>query len=265
MRPERGWDRWLWKVVRGVLILACAGLPARADADRAMVDLELVLAVDVSGSMSVAELLVQRQGYVAALRHPDVAAALAIRGGVALAYVEWAGSNDQRVVVPWTVVADGAAAARFAGRLAAASLRPGFNSPAWMTGTSISHALLFAAGMFNNSLSSRVIDISGNGPNNTGGSLALVRDWVVAQGITVNGLSMAEHGGDFPIADYYENCVIGGQGAFALSVDEPEAFASTLRRKMVLEIATSLPWFTLAGWETPLAPPIDCASSEAAH
>ena len=232
-----------------------------------MVDLELVLAVDVSESMSRAELLSQRLGYVAALRHADFAGAVATRGGVAITYMEWAGANDQKIIVPWTVVSDAKAAESFASRLDAAPLRPDFGSAAWNTGTSISHALLFAAGMFNNSLSSRVIDISGDGPNNAGPFLGPVRDRVVAEGITINGLPIPARGGlnpPFPLDAYYEDCVIGGPGAFVLAVGEPDEFAAAVRRKMILEIAGPLPRFMLAGFELKTEPRIDCAAAEAA-
>jgi hypothetical protein len=243
--------------------IANACQPARADSGQPAVDLELVLAVDVSGSMSATELMVQRQGYVAALRHPDVAEAIAMRGGAAIAYFEWAGPSDQKIVVPWTVVADVASAEKFAARLAEAPLHPGFTSPAWMTGTSISEALLFASGMFRYPGANHVIDISGNGPNNGGSPMAAVRDWVVAQGVTINGLPVVDRGGNFPVAVYYKDCVVGGQGAFALAIDRAEEFASTLRRKIVLEIAAVRPRFALVAYEQ--APPrgTDCGVAEA--
>jgi hypothetical protein len=229
---------------------AFATFATEADADQ--VDLELVLAVDTSGSMSRAELLSQRQGYVAALRHPDFALALATRGSVAVAYVEWAGPNDQKVVVPWTVVSDAASAARLATKLEAAPLHPRFSSAPWEAGTSISEALLFSAELFVEPYASHVIDISGNGPNNIGHPLARARDMVVARGITINGLPIpGERGPDsgFPLAAYYENCVIGGPGAFALAVDDPSQFAAAVRRKMILEIAAAPPRPVLVAYQ----------------
>ena len=228
------------------------------------VDLELVLAVDTSGSMSKAELLIQRQGYIAALRHADVAAAIATRGAVAVAYVEWAGPDDQRIVVPWTVVSDAIDAARFADRIASAPLNPGFSSPPWRGGTSISRALLFAAGLFSFDGSNRTIDISGNGPNNSGGYLAPVRERVIARGITINGLPIARPGArisGYPIALYYEDCVIGGPGAFAITVDDPARLAAAVRRKLLLEIAVIPQRVIPASFVPAPGPRIDCAQA----
>jgi hypothetical protein len=232
------------------------------------VDLELVLAVDVSGSMSKAELLIQRQGYIAALRSDEVGASIAFRGGVALAYMEWAGPDQQRIVVPWTVVSDTANAEQFAEMLAAAPLQAGFGSAPWETGTSISRALLFAADMFSRGGASHTIDISGNGPNNSGDPLAPVREFVVARGIAINGLPIM--GPDlpasaFPLTVYYEDCVIGGPGALAVTVDHPARLASAVRRKLLLEIAAMPPQFTLVGFEPASEPRIDCALSETGH
>jgi hypothetical protein len=233
----------------------------------AQIDLELVLAVDVSESMSRAELTAQRSGYVAALRHPDFAAALAMRSGVTISYVEWAGPNDQRVVVPWTVVSNAATAEQLAGRLEAAPLHPHFDSPPWNTGTSISQALLFAAGMFASPYASRVIDISGDGPNNAGPFLDSVRDRVIALGIVVNGLPIPASDGQnspFPLETYYEDCVIGGPGSFVLAVNTPDEFATAIRRKMILEIAGALPRLIRAGYALETEPRLNCAAAERA-
>lgn len=256
--------------IQPLLLLAWAALlactqPALSDGGASFVDLELVLAVDTSGSMSRADLQAQRQGYVEALRHPDFALAIATRGSVAIAYVEWAGPNDQELIVPWTIVTDATTAASLAERLEAAPLRPGFGSPPWQTGTSISNALLFSAGLFDSPYASRVIDISGNGPNNIGRPLASVRKQVVAQGITVNGLPIPGRVGLdalFPIAAYYEGCVIGGPGAFALAVTDATGFATAVRRKMILEVAVIPPMPVLAGYAMPEPSQVDCAAPE---
>lgn len=225
------------------------------------VDLELVLAVDTSASMSKAELSIQRQGYIAAFRHPDVAAAIASRGEVAVAYLEWAGPDDQRIVVPWTVLSDATDAIRFAGSIEAAPLTPGFHSPPWRSGTSISQALLFAADMFASDRASRAIDMSGNGANNAGGPVAPIRERVLARGITINGLPIVRPGDDdagVPLAEYYEDCVIGGPGAFSIAVERPMQLAATIRRKLVLEIADMPARLTLVGFEPRPASPADC-------
>ena len=226
------------------------------------VDLELVLAVDTSGSMSKAELLIQRRGYIAALRHADVAVAIAMRGAVAVAYLEWAGPDDQRIVVPWTVLSDATDAAGLADKIDAAPLSPGFNSPPWKSGTSIGSALSFAADMFSSGGASHTIDISGNGPNNAGDALAPVREDVVARGITINGLPIArlgDIGSGYPLAVYYEDCVIGGPGAFAIAVDNQAAFEMAVRRKLVQEIAGIPQRLASVALRPAPAPRIDCA------
>lgn len=248
-------------ILRCALLVVFTWAPLRVDASSTTVDLELVLAVDVSGSMSQAELLIQRHGYVAALRHADVAAAIAIRGAVAVAYLEWAGPDDQRIVVPWTVLFNATDARHFADRIASAPLNPGFNSSPWTTGTSISQALSFAADMFLSDRASRTIDVSGNGPNNSGRPLPPIRERVIARGITINGLPIAKPGNGgagLPLTEYYEDCVIGGPGAFAIAVDHPARFASTVRRKLVLEISAMPAQLTFVGFEPPPDPRIDC-------
>jgi hypothetical protein len=227
-------------VLNWVLVTLFACAPLRVEAGPVAVDLELVLAVDVSGSMSRAELLVQRQGYIAALRSPDISATITNRGGVALAYMEWAGPGEQRIVVPLTVVSDATDARRFADMLAESPFDPGFKSAPWETGTSVSRALLYAADMFSPTAGgNRTIDISGDGPSNSGGSLAKARERVIAEGITINGLPIIDSAArsDLPLAAYYEEFVIGGPGAFAIAVDDPSRFETAIRRKLMLEIA----------------------------
>lgn len=206
-----------------------------------VVDVELVLAVDVSGSMDVQEHRLQRQGYEAAIVHPDVLNV--IRGGmtgrIAVTYVEWAGPGLQRVIVPWMAIDGQASAETFVRRLRARPISQ-------IRGTSISGMLLSAPSLFqDNGFEglSRVVDISGDGPNNRGEPVAAARDFVVSQGITVNGLpvllnpSGRERLGLDGLVRYYEACVIGGLGAFVLGVDEPANLADAIRRKLILEIA----------------------------
>lgn len=250
--------------IPAIIVFLAACLPLKVNAEYVGVDLELVLAVDTSGSMSSADLLIQRQGYIAALRHADFAAALATRGAMAIAYVEWAGPNDQKVIVPWTIVSNRTSVEQFAESLAAAPLHSGFSSAPWETGTSISQALLFSARLFAAPYARHVIDISGNGPNNVGGSLGPARDWVLANGITVNGLPILRRiDGEFPLAAYYEDCVIGGPGAFAMPVGDPAGFATAVRRKMILEIARlpiALP--ILVDYTLPSPARVDCEQPE---
>jgi hypothetical protein len=216
-----------------------AAAPAAAQ-EPDYVDLELVLAVDVSRSMDRLEQEIQRAGYVAAFRHPQVLQAITggLHGRIAVLYLEWAGSDLQEVVVPWTLVDGPGSAADFADRLEAAPLRDA-------TRTSISGGLAFAARRFAESGVfglRRVIDLSGDGPNNMGPPVTAVRDELVAQGITINGLPRLISGGggflDIELLDlYYEDCVIGGPGAFLVPVTDLAHFGSAIRRKLILEIA----------------------------
>lgn len=229
-----------------LLPMGCALLalwPAKPVKAVEPVDVELVLAVDVSLSMSPDELEIQRRGYAAALTHELVLQAIAdgAYGRIAVTYVEWAGSASQYVVVPWTVVANRSDAEQVVARLSAAP-------PTSARRTSISGALEFAADLFAESDfqgTKRVIDISGDGPNNQGAPVNVARDAVVAQGIVVNGLPLMTNSGftsayDVPDLDrYYRDCVIGGPGAFMIPVNGWQQFPEAIRRKLVLELADS--------------------------
>lgn len=210
------------------------------------VDLELVLAVDVSRSMDFEEQELQRDGYAAAFRHPEVLAAIASGplGRIAVTYVEWGGPDIQVVMVPWTIIVGPGDALAFADRIEAAEMLR-------ERGTSISGALEFASGLFSSSDIEglrRTIDVSGDGPNNMGLPVTQARDKAVAAGITINGLPiMLRPGGGFGVYGireldiYYEDCVIGGPGAFIVTVDNPSQFPAAIRRKLVLEIAGAPP------------------------
>ncbi len=225
-------------------LTALAGLVPPASADTP-VDLELVLAVDVSPSIDDFEAKQQRDGYLAALRHPSVISAIrsGAVGRIAVLYVEWAGEDYQRVVVDWTAIHDGASARAFAARLAA---RPIGGAPY----TSISGALDFARRAFEDNGfagTRRVIDISGDGPNSAGGPVEPARDRAVAAGITINGLPVFNvrpnpdgAGIAVDLDSYYELKVIGGAGAFAM-IAHSDVFAPTILRKLVREIAARPP------------------------
>ncbi|MCO5163302.1 MAG: DUF1194 domain-containing protein [Mesorhizobium sp.] len=212
-----------------------------ASADDLAVDVELVLAVDVSLSMSPDELVIQRDGYVAALTDGAVLAAIAdgVHGRIAVTYVEWAGSTVQQVVVPWTLIATAEDARAFVGKMTALPPRSARR-------TSISGALEFAGSLFEESGyrgAKRVIDVSGDGPNNQGGPVDQARDRIAARGITINGLPLMTGGGfasAYDIANldsYYADCVIGGPGAFMIPVNGWAQFPEAIRRKLVLELA----------------------------
>jgi Protein of unknown function (DUF1194) len=208
------------------------------------VDLELVIAVDVSTSMSQEEQRVQRQGYVSALRSPDVLQAIKSGrlGRIATAYFEWARPEYHRVLVPWTVIDGPADAAAIADAIAGQPVIP-------QGETSISSALLFAGQLLKTSgfmSDRRIVDVSGDGPNNTGPPVELARDALIARGVTVNGLVISLLNGPPDMIDsfslsylesYYRRCVIGGPGKFVLSVGDLADFEKAIRRKFVTEIA----------------------------
>jgi hypothetical protein len=229
----------------GLLALLLTWLPLGVRAAERPVDLELVLAVDVSRSMDLDEQKLQREGYAAAFRHDQVIKAIKLGGWgrIAVTYVEWAGFHYQRVTVPWTEIHDRASSEAFAARIAALP-------PLGLIRTSISGALIYSASLFGKNQVKglrRVIDVSGDGPNNGGPVVTVARDQVVARGITINGLALmlkSGLGGYFDIVDldqYYRHCVIGGGSAFLLTVRDKSRFAEAIRRKLVLEIAGAMP------------------------
>ncbi|MCB1512105.1 MAG: DUF1194 domain-containing protein [Hyphomicrobiaceae bacterium] len=213
-----------------------------------LVDLELVLAVDISMSMDLEEQRLQRDGYVAALRDPQVIKAIQSgpQGRIAVTYVEWAGQGTHTIVVPWRQIATAREANAFANELERKPI-------ARARRTSISSALLFSATLFGErgrrSLR-RVIDVSGDGPNNSGIVVLKAREQVLKKGIIINGLpiQIRQTGYSafsyFDIADlerYYRDCVIGGPGSFALSIKTRAEFATATRQKLLLEIAGRVP------------------------
>ena len=235
----------------GILIaslLMAAGVPSAA-AQETSVDLELVLAVDVSRSMDTDEQALQRQGYVSALQHPEVIAAIQSGplGRIAISYFEWSGEGSQSIIVPWTLIDDAESAYAVASQISPRVVLGRY-------GTSISASLAFAAGLFENNGyrgGRRTIDISGDGPNNMGPPVALARNEVVSRGITINGLAiilkpptegLRSSAFDIDNLDaYYRDCVVGGVGAFALAVYDVDQFEDSIRRKLVTEIAAQTP------------------------
>jgi len=206
------------------------------------VDVELVIAVDVSYSMDPDEQALQREGYIVGLTSPEFLNALqqGAHGRIAVTYFEWAGATDQRIVVPWRLIDGPAAAKAFTDAIAAAPYRRAYR-------TSISGALHFAQPLFETSGFRglrRVIDVSGDGVNNQGDLVAIVRDTVLERGITINGLPILlkrPSPATMDIEDldiYYEDCVIGGPGAFVIPIRERDQFREATRTKLVQEIAS---------------------------
>jgi len=205
------------------------------------VDVELVLAVDVSYSMDPDEQALQREGYVLALKSREFLQALhqGANAKVAVTYIEWAGQYDQKIIMPWRLIDGPEAADSVAAELAAAPYRRASR-------TSISGGLRFAKTLFDHSGYRglrRVIDVSGDGANNAGLPIVPTRDEVVASGITINGLPLMlkrPNPGTMDIENldvYYEDCVVGGPGSFVIPVRERSQFVEATRTKMILEVA----------------------------
>ncbi|MBC9209642.1 DUF1194 domain-containing protein [Roseomonas aerophila] len=224
-------------------LLAAAGLaafPAVARAEEP-VDTLLVLAVDVSRSVDEDEARLQREGYRNGVTDPKVVEAMlgGVLGSVGLAYVEWAGSEYQRLVLPWRRIASRRDAQAWAEALAEAPRQ----SLSW---TSISGALEFSGTVLEQAPfegTRQVIDVSGDGVNNSGPPPEAVRDRLVAHGVVINGLPIVNDRPSFgrmpamPLDQYYRESVIGGEGAFMVVADDFESFGVAVRRKLIREIA----------------------------
>lgn len=227
----------VWRSI-WLVVLLCFGANI-APAQNVEVDLELVLMVDVSRSMSEMELELQRRGYAEALASPEVFEAVqsGLLQTIALTYIEWAGA--QEIIVDWRVITAREDLLDFADRLTV-------RFDPQLRRTSISGALAYGADRINSNAFAglrRVIDISGDGPNNLGPFVTRARDDVLTQGITINGLPLMTDDGGFAgfhldnLDIYYQTCVIGGTGSFMIPVYDWPDFADAVRRKLVLEIA----------------------------
>ena len=222
----------------GSLAALAAATAAKADTP---VDLQLVLAVDVSRSIDEVEAELQRRGYIEALTNDRVIDAI-LSGEhrrIALCYTEWAGTHYQMVVIDWTVIDSATTARRFAEKLAEAPR----TSQSW---TAVGAAMAHAAQRFEGSgftSRRRVIDISGDGRTNDGPPAELVRDKLVALGIVINGLPVMMNRTNFgrppdlTLDTYYEENVIGGPGSFMIVADNFEHFGRAVRTKLVREVS----------------------------
>jgi hypothetical protein len=230
----------------GLLSLAAVGLstapPLHAQTPPAPpeeVDVALVLAVDVSYSMDIDELALQRTGYIEAFRSKQLHEAIGkgAIGKIAVTYFEWAGGHFQHVVKPWTIIDTPQSAIAFAEELGEAPTRRGRR-------TSISGAIELGMTLLDQSnvtAMRRVIDISGDGANNDGRPVTSARDEARDKGISINGLPvMLKQASYFDIDNldvYYEDCVITGIGAFVIPIRERHQFVDATRTKLVREIA----------------------------
>ncbi len=217
-----------------------------ADKDAASsVDLELVLAVDVSYSMDMDELAIQREGYAQAIISKEFLQALKTgpTGKIAITYFEWAASNDQKIIIPWRVIDGPETADAVANEIMKTPIRRASR-------TSISGAINFAMPLFEEDPYHglrRVIDISGDGPNNNGAPVTGARDAALEKGITINGLPIMVKEPSYSTMDidnldlYYEDCVIGGPGSFVVAIKDREKFKEAIRTKLLLEVADRRP------------------------
>jgi len=217
-----------------------------ADKDGApTVDVELVLAVDVSYSMDMDELAVQREGYAQAIVSKEFLQALKAlpNGKVAVTYFEWAATSDQKIIIPWRVIDGPETADAVADEIMKTPIRRASR-------TSISGAINFAMPLFDENPYKglrRVIDISGDGPNNNGTPVTLARDTALEKGIIINGLPIMVKEPTYSTMDidnldwYYEDCVIGGPGSFVISIKDRDKFKEAIRSKLLLEVAGRTP------------------------
>ena len=211
----------------------------------ASVDIELILAVDVSYSMDMDELAVQREGYAQAIVSKEFLQALKSlpNGKIAITYFEWAASSDQKIIIPWRVIDGPETADAVSEEILKTPIRRASR-------TSISGAIYFAMPLFEQNPYRglrRVIDISGDGANNNGSPVADARDMALSKGITINGLPIMVKDPTYSTMDidnldyYYEDCVIGGPGSFVVSIKDRDKFKEAIRTKLLLEVAGRTP------------------------
>jgi hypothetical protein len=235
------------RAVRAFLTLiffSLALIPAAAAAAE-QVDLLLVLAVDVSRSVDAGKFQLQREGYAAALSNPRVIEAIQSgrNGHIGVIFVEWSGVGNQKVVIDWTLIGDAEAAKGFGDRLLEAPR-------SFADRTSISGGIEFAMAQLALTpyqSTRRTIDVSGDGTNNSGRDVTILRDEAVSKGITINGLPILSEnpmswnpdhtnppGG---LENYYRTNVIGGPGAFVMVAKNFNTFGEAIINKMIAEVS----------------------------
>jgi hypothetical protein len=236
--------------------LAVQSLGAAGAGAAEAVDVALVLAADVSRSITTDEFQLQRQGYASGITSPAVVKAIraGTRGVIAMTYVEWSGASEQQIVVGWQIIRDDASAKSFADTLLAA--------PRSFYGrTAISSAIDFAMARLQESgvrAERQIIDVSGDGTSNAGRPLTDARGDAVAAGVIINGLAIINESGELyggfsghthppgGLPNWYRDNVIGGPGSFLLVVNDFEAFSEAMTNKLLNEIAGLRPTGALA-------------------
>ena len=236
------WGRWRASLVAiGLAASFAGGISAQPAPARPEVDVALVLAVDISYSMDMEELALQREGYINALTSKPVLDAIrnGMIGKIAVTYLEWAGTLSRHVIVDWRIIDGPASAREFVEELRAAPIRRARR-------TSISGAIDFATDRLEAAPFRplrQVIDVSGDGPNNEGRPVTVARARALAGGITINGLPIVlkrNYVSPYDISGldaYYEDCVIGGPGAFLVTITAREQFSEAIKVKILREVA----------------------------
>jgi uncharacterized protein DUF1194 len=234
----------VWLLTRllqlGGSILALLALSQSATAAPVQVDLKLVLATDVSRSMNTEEFQIEREGTAEAFLDREVIKAIqsGSLGRIAVALFDFSSPEDDRLVINWQIIHDAATAAAFANAVRIAPRSLGRR-------TSVSGALEFGSVLLSGSdkdivATRKVIDVSGDGPNNDGNPMTQVHDLVIGERIVVNGLPVMDDNanGYYPDLDkYYAGCVIGGPGAFVIVVRRYADYSAAMRHKLILEIS----------------------------
>ncbi|MFL5332259.1 MAG: DUF1194 domain-containing protein [Geminicoccaceae bacterium] len=223
-----------WQALTAAAFAAGAAISWSASAAVRHVDIELVLAIDVSGSMDAGEQELQRAGLMAAFRDPAVIQAIkALPDGMAVALVAWAGVGEQRTIVEWRRLTDDGSSEDLAARVADA-LPVHLGSSAY---TAIGDGLIWSLRelAINGFEGPARIDVSGDGHSNCGAYPQLVRDRAVAAGVTINGLAIENE--EPQLADFYRRSVIGGPGAFVIAAADYQDFVEAIRLKLLRELA----------------------------
>jgi len=232
--------RWIG-LLAVLVVLLVTGVAVAAE----QVDLALVIATDTSRSIDEMEARLQREGVSAALRHPDIITA--IQSGynrrIGVAYIDWSSAPFSQVIVNWRIISDQASGDAYAQALADTPITLGQRTSI-SDGIDLAMKLLMDGTM---QAQRMVVDVSGDGPNNSGRPVTDARDEAIAKGVIINGLPIINDRDAFgfgnlnDLDDYYRGCVIGGPGAFIVVAKDFEDFATAIRRKLIFEIAGRVP------------------------
>jgi len=243
-----GASRNAWTVL--ILVFGATATVSAAGGQELVVDLQLVLAADVSSSMDDDEVQLQRDGFAAAFRDPDIIQAIISgpNGRIAVTYFEWSGRQNQNVIVPWTIIdsaESGNGLASTMSELSVTRIRLGAGRTSVGAALQFSENLLATSGFTSER---RVIDISADGVSNTGPEVRPVRDGILAAGIVINGLPILigsdmeftpfarPTGRAYELVTFFRDSVVGGPGSFFFPATSVNSFYQSLRLKLITEI-----------------------------